>query len=292
MSGYVIGLRYPVLTGRRAIREFAVRRVLRLYPLYALALTGYWLVWFPGRGIGWALIQYACLGVLVSGPNAGVPLVATLYFVQIILLCYVVYGIVVSQRSDRARLMAAALVALFVVVWCIVLRFGDERIVLYVPAFAFGAAAARWPVLRATAGRALVLSGVAFVAAAAVLVLWTGVLPLWALYSVRVALPIVAFGPAWWVADGMATVLAASLIAAASVRELRSLPVPAAVPEPARPRHGGARVLGERPAVRGRRHHRHLRGRLGDPVRVRRRAQVGRTHRGPERTAVSRSGRS
>jgi peptidoglycan/LPS O-acetylase OafA/YrhL len=137
VSGYGIAYGYGVLCSRRAAVRFLVRRILRLYPMYALALTVTLTVTYPGPStLQWVLAQYACAGMLFTrwlGPP-----VLTLWFVQLILVYYVAYAAVMIHRSRRARQATLVILVVALTVATLVLRICDIRILEYAPAFIVG----------------------------------------------------------------------------------------------------------------------------------------------------------
>lgn len=108
VSGFAIGSRYGALT-KGEVRRFVWRRLARLWPLYAVVLTAFWILWYGSASLAWAIAQYACIGALVVrwvGPP-----VLTLWFVQVLLTYHVAYALVASRGSQRARLGSLGLLA-------------------------------------------------------------------------------------------------------------------------------------------------------------------------------------
>lgn len=145
VSGYGMAYGYGVLAEKGDAGRFLIRRALRLYPMYVVALTVFLTISYPllapMHSFDWVLAQYACVGVPLSG-WVGAPIL-TLWFVQLILLYCVVYAVVMSRKSQRARLLTLVFVLVVLSVATFFLRLCDIRVIEYVPAFVVGAMGGR-----------------------------------------------------------------------------------------------------------------------------------------------------
>ena len=214
VSGFVIGRGYPALADSAAVRRFASRRFMRIYPLYALALTVFWFAWFRDRSVAWVVAQYACLGpflVRVVGPP-----VNTLYYVSIIAFCYAAYAAIVRLRTTTSRSFAVVAVAAALVVGNTVVHTVDERVVVYSAAFLTGALLGRSTGLLERA-RSAVWVLVALSLAAGIGLALTGAgVPLAARLPLKVALCVASFVPLWMIAEKAALLLPARGLAIAA----------------------------------------------------------------------------
>ena len=134
VSGYAIGGRYGALA-KGEVRRFLRRRLVRLWPFYAVVLTAFWILWFGSASPAWVVAQYACIGPFVVR-WLGRP-VLTLWFIQVLLAYHVAFALVASRGSRSARLGSLALMAgalLLLSAFDVV----DSRLLIYAPAFVFG----------------------------------------------------------------------------------------------------------------------------------------------------------
>ena len=139
LSGYLLASRYR-LESLRDVGRFYLRRVVRIYPLYALALAGFaWLGLIDGR----TFVRSLFLANMFVGPK-----LLTLWFVTMIFVLYLVAPLyLVAYRGRRNLALTAALYA-GLLVWALRGRGVNMNLPLYLPAFAAGIAVARAERLR------------------------------------------------------------------------------------------------------------------------------------------------
>lgn len=134
-SGYLLALREPRLSAA-GLREFYQRRLLRIYPLYALAL-----VLFAWLGLGGSadLLQAALLVSMFAPPAP-----YTLWFITMIMFFYVLapYLIRLANKVGWYLLVVGALFFM-IVLYHLYVRPTDVRMLMFLPAFAFGIGFAR-----------------------------------------------------------------------------------------------------------------------------------------------------
>jgi peptidoglycan/LPS O-acetylase OafA/YrhL len=192
ISGYVLARKYPVLGGRTGIFRFLLRRLLRVYPLYVVAVFGY-VVYDRSLTLVNIVAHLLCLNLVLT-PGTGEPL-RTIWFVSMIVLFYVAYvGFARMKTVVLAAVAGAATVALLVV--HMKTGYTDERLALFVPLFAAGIVMARQQVLVQPRPRTVFVSTVVFVLsgvaelvslplaalpAACLRIVWmlSGILPVW-----------------------------------------------------------------------------------------------------------------
>jgi peptidoglycan/LPS O-acetylase OafA/YrhL len=135
VSGFALATAHPVLTVWSAARELIGKRLLRLYPLYAFALTLFLVAWYRERSAEWIAAQYGSVGLLAAGLVG--PVVHTLWFVQLLLLYSLGYVFVRTPRTTTARGLTLASIMCAASVLTLA-GLADPRLVLYVPAFVLG----------------------------------------------------------------------------------------------------------------------------------------------------------
>jgi len=129
VSGFLLA-RAPMRLRAPELRRFYARRLLRIYPLYLLALLAFWAVGMADRSTA----LKAALGIsMVYGPA---PL--TLWFITMILEFYLVAPLLIALRGRPALFVLAALGLFGVAAVCGSAANGDIRLAEYFPAFALG----------------------------------------------------------------------------------------------------------------------------------------------------------
>jgi peptidoglycan/LPS O-acetylase OafA/YrhL len=144
-SGLLLAGRTVPLT-RAGLAAFYLRRVLRIYPLYALALLGFGVIGMAGKPV----IVHALLLVSMFLP----PAPYTLWFITMIMVFYLCTPFLLRlSASPRAYLLAGAgLLVLGVLEHRLVHRI-DTRILQYLPSFLLGIAWQRMPALQTRVAR-------------------------------------------------------------------------------------------------------------------------------------------
>lgn len=128
ISGFLIGGKS---TQKMNVKQFYLRRLLRIYPLYALAVIIFYLA---GINDGWTSVK-ALLGVsMYFGPA---PL--TLWFITMLVLFYFITPLLLLLVDNRLAYAAFAFSLLMGTI-IIMLAFNtvDPRIILYFPSFCLG----------------------------------------------------------------------------------------------------------------------------------------------------------
>jgi peptidoglycan/LPS O-acetylase OafA/YrhL len=196
VSGYVLTRRHPALGDKKITRAFLTRRLLRVYPLYVVALLGYVVY---DRSLTPANVAAHLLSLsLVLTPATGQPL-RTIWFVSMIILYYFAY--VGFARMKDAFLVTVAVLATLVLLavntWT---GYTDERLALFLPLFVAGIVMARRQVLTRSRSAPVLISAAVFVSCgiaqlvnvrlpalpeALLVIVWmlAGVLPVWAAAS-------------------------------------------------------------------------------------------------------------
>ena len=129
LSGFLLA-RTPMRLGAPDLKRFYVKRFLRIYPLYLLALLAFWALGIADRGIA----LKAALGLsMVYGPPP-----STLWFITMILLFYLVAPLLIALRAATLRFVLASVAIFAVTLACGRAASGDIRIAEYFPAFALG----------------------------------------------------------------------------------------------------------------------------------------------------------
>jgi peptidoglycan/LPS O-acetylase OafA/YrhL len=196
ISGYVLTRRYTAPGDREGSGAFLTRRLLRVYPLYVVALLGYVVY---DRSLTLLNVAAHLLSLnLVLTPATGEPL-RTIWFVSMIIFFYFAYVGFARMRAAGAVIVAvlATLMLLVVNTWT---GYTDERLALFLPLFAAGVVMARRQVLLRLRAAPVYVSTAVFLLcgvaqlvrislptlpAALLRILWmlSGVLPIWAAAS-------------------------------------------------------------------------------------------------------------
>jgi peptidoglycan/LPS O-acetylase OafA/YrhL len=159
VSGYALTLRHPTLEGAKGTRSFLTRRLLRVYPLYVVALLGYVVY---DRSLTPVNVAAHLLSLnLVLTPATGEPL-RTIWFVSMIILYYFAYVGFARMRNAAVAFAAvlATLILLAVNTWT---GYTDERLALFLPLFAAGIIMARRQVLTRLRAVPVLISAAVFV---------------------------------------------------------------------------------------------------------------------------------
>jgi len=129
VSGFLLA-RAPMRLRAPELGRFYVKRLLRIYPLYLLALLAFWALGMADRSTA----LKAALGIsMVYGPA---PL--TLWFITMILEFYLVAPLLIALRGRPVLFLLAALGLFGVAAACGSAANGDIRLAQYFPAFALG----------------------------------------------------------------------------------------------------------------------------------------------------------
>jgi peptidoglycan/LPS O-acetylase OafA/YrhL len=143
VSGYVLARKYPELRGREDTWRFLVRRLLRVYPLYVVAVFGYVVY---DRSLTPVNVAAHLLSLnLVLTPATGEPL-RTIWFVSMIILYYFAYAGLIRMKDIFLVIVSVltTLILLMVHTWT---GYTDVRLALFLPLFAAGIVMARRHVL-------------------------------------------------------------------------------------------------------------------------------------------------
>lgn len=152
LAGRRIGL------DRASVTTFYLRRVLRIYPLYALALLLFGMVGLADRDV----IVNALLPISMFQP----PAPYTLWFVSMIMTFYLVTPLWVRLADSPRYFLATALLVLAAAVFVHArVHALDTRIIQYLPCFLLGIAYARIAAFKRMLDRSALLSMALFSAA-------------------------------------------------------------------------------------------------------------------------------
>ena len=145
VSGYTIYANNTVIRTQEDITRFYRKRVLRIYPLYLVALATFFICFQVLRlspsldlsPIGW-LINALCLQVLFA-PAFTDP-VFTLWFIGFIVVLYLIYpAIIMFSRTTRDIILISGGIFALLAALHLLLGIVDDRL-LHMPAFAVAAA--------------------------------------------------------------------------------------------------------------------------------------------------------
>ena len=138
ISGFLLARRYPVLRDNKERVSFIKARILRIYPLYLLALVIFAFFIVP---VYFDLKSFAAhifsLNLLLS-PLTGTP-IFTLWFVGLIFSYYLLFPLVINSSDKLFR--TATLLALILGILSLLHKYLgiiDERMIIYLPIFFIG----------------------------------------------------------------------------------------------------------------------------------------------------------
>lgn len=132
ISGYFIGLK-GIDVNRRGVLAFYKRRVLRVYPLYIIAILAFAVLGLCGTEV--SVKAALCISMIVGPPPR------TLWFITLLMMFYLIapWVVIALQRMSLARLFLYCLLFLFcVAVYEFITGMADLRIVMYFPSFVLG----------------------------------------------------------------------------------------------------------------------------------------------------------
>lgn len=169
VSGYLAGLGFssqgPLAPGWPAVHRFYRRRLLRIYPLFLLAV-----LLFHGLGLVDRRSAYKA-AVLVSVFAKPAP--QTLWFVCVLMILYIATPLFVATSRSTVRLVSlTALLIVVLALYGLLTKALDVRLVMYLPVFAVGIGLSR----RTPSGQVLTRwAGAAFLAS--IFLSWFASLP-------------------------------------------------------------------------------------------------------------------
>lgn len=134
-SGYLLANR-PIQLNYIEITEFYRRRLLRIYPLYALAL---FLFWWANLASSTVILKGAVLISMFAPPAP-----PTLWFITMIMVFYLIAPILIHYADRFVTYLAiCGLILIGLIGYHNVIQRLDLRILMYFPAFAAGITIAR-----------------------------------------------------------------------------------------------------------------------------------------------------
>ncbi len=148
-SAYLIYKSTRSLDNISEIRDFIIRRCIRIIPLYYLSLFIFihYLSDITGQVTKYCIaVHLLCLQGLLASSTC-IP-IATLWFVGVIVLFYILFIAINRFGFNFRRLVCiAACFALFCIVLKTTTGLCDKRLLLYLPSFMFGIIVARYGIL-------------------------------------------------------------------------------------------------------------------------------------------------
>jgi peptidoglycan/LPS O-acetylase OafA/YrhL len=135
-SGFTIYLNNP----NPEVKTFYLKRLWRIYPLYAVALLAYSILYFNNNLSFWAIHLFGLQCILA--PQYTTPIV-TLWFIGLIIVFYAVYPFIIKFSQLLKRKMLGIIISSILILSCMIsikLFFNilDSRILLFFPLFVIG----------------------------------------------------------------------------------------------------------------------------------------------------------
>jgi len=152
ISGFVLHYKHPTISSRQDAIDFLKRRVVRIYPLYWIALAVFITLGITLGMDAWNFFLatiYIC-GLQVFFPPGGEGF-GLLWFVGVILLYYLIY-LVLARLSHAPKLLLTAVLGfpLFFVVLRLAFNIVDSRFFVYYGIFIAGVIASKYNLLYRT----------------------------------------------------------------------------------------------------------------------------------------------
>jgi len=130
LSGYLLG-RKTIAPSKEGIKSFYVKRFLRIYPLYLGAIGLFFLFHLSDNS---ALLKAGFLVSMFYGPPP-----PTLWFITMIMGFYLLAPLLICAQNHEAKFWTlASMIFVIIVLITLFSPTGDQRIVVYFPAFACG----------------------------------------------------------------------------------------------------------------------------------------------------------
>ncbi len=154
MSGYLLEYNYPVIENRVQIWNFLIKRYLRVYPLYILAMLTYFKIFPQFININPCTVLTNCLGLQMIFARENCMAVMTLWFIGLMLTYYVIFVLMKLLVSGTKSLIIfiGSLVA-GIISAKILFGIGDKRLLMYLPIFLSGAYSCKWKILEKMSAR-------------------------------------------------------------------------------------------------------------------------------------------
>lgn len=129
ISGYLLSISNPI-TNTKNLLDYALKRFLRIYPLYLLSLFLY---------LSCSLISFKSFLTHIFFMNVFLDnSVMTLWFVSIIFIFYFIYPVIIYQYNFFKTLIISVLFFVIVVFFKKLFGLFDKRLLIYFPFFLFG----------------------------------------------------------------------------------------------------------------------------------------------------------
>lgn len=163
MSGYLLEYNYPFLKTGTEIRQFLVKRYVRIFPLYAISVLLFILLFRQFIDFNLCTLAINFLGlqiVLAKGPCQAI---MTLWYIGLVFTYYYLF-IIIKKFCDHFKYFFIVLCALSAVIigLKLFLGFGDKRLLLYLPIFVSGILVRRYKILEQASARYYALTAIFF----------------------------------------------------------------------------------------------------------------------------------
>ncbi len=136
ISGYLLAIMGDTFSSISDIKSFLVKRALRIYPLYALALLVFYMLSIINHH---QLLSGLLLYNLFTGEH-----ILTLWYISMIMIYYILF-IVINYKSNSLRLWVLAAFIFFLLgIEKITVNKFDGTLILYFPSFICGIVSARY----------------------------------------------------------------------------------------------------------------------------------------------------
>ena len=131
ISGYLVGLKNQ-FKSKNEIISYYKKKIVRIYPLYLLALTCFWIL-----KIRFNREIFVKAVFLLSMFNKPAPM--TLWFITMIFIFYLISPLLISMRASwKKYVFTSTTILVGLIIYSYFLNILDLRIIMYFPAFSIG----------------------------------------------------------------------------------------------------------------------------------------------------------
>jgi len=136
ISGYLLASTNTIFNSITDIKRFLIKRVLRIYPLYALALLIFYLLSIVNS-------QQLYSGLLLYNVFTG-DTILTLWFISMIMFYYILFVALNYKYNSMRFLFISTFILLLLLIEKIIVKKSDGSLLLYFPSFTCGILAQRY----------------------------------------------------------------------------------------------------------------------------------------------------
>jgi len=137
LSGYVLARRYQSFLSIADCWTFLKKRFLRIYPLYAIALTLFLILGLTSLNAKSWVFHYLIPVDTLLAPYCVHP-IGTLWFISVIVFYYFLFVVIVYYYNNSKLILVSFAVMILLAVTNLFCSTVDKRLIIYLPMFAIG----------------------------------------------------------------------------------------------------------------------------------------------------------